>query len=129
MSVVLRVTLGLALVAMGALAYRAYGWSGLALVVGGVLMWALLHMSRMLVVLRRTAQNPVGSVASAVMLQSRLQKGMSLLQVLALTRALGQALDTGAQPTEVYQWLDAGGDAVCCTFAQGRLAHWELQRR
>jgi hypothetical protein len=125
----LRWALGLALAALGVLAHRAYGWAGLALVVGGVLMWALLHMSRMLMVLRRTAQNPVGTVASAVMLQSRLQPGMSLLQVLALTRALGQALDTTAPSTEVYQWLDAGGDAVRCTFAQGKLAHWELQRR
>lgn len=118
----------LALVVVGGIAYRAYGWAGLALAAACVCMWALLHMSRMLVVLRRTAQNPVGSVASAVMLQSRLQKGMSLLHVLALTRALGQALDTGTQPTEVYQWLDAGGDTVRCTFAQGKLVHWELQR-
>lgn len=119
----------LALVVVGGIAYRAYGWAGLALAAACVCMWALLHMSRMLVVLRRTAQNPVGSVASAVMLQSRLQKGMSLLQVLALTRALGQMLDTAAQATEVYLWLDAGGDAVRCTFEQGKLVHWELQRR
>jgi hypothetical protein len=119
----------LALVVVGSIAYRAYGWAGLALAAACVCMWALLHMSRMLVVLRRTAQNPVGSVASAVMLQSRLQKGMSLLQVLALTRALGQVLGTGAQPPEVYQWLDAGGDTVRCTFEQGKLVHWELQRR
>jgi len=124
----LRVATMLVLLVVGGIAYRAYGWAGLALAAACVCMWALLHMSRMLMVLRRTAQNPVGSVASAVMLQSRLQKGMTLLQVLALTRALGQALDTTVQLTEVYQWLDAGGDAVRCTFAHGKLAHWELQR-
>lgn len=118
----------LVLLVIGGAAYRTFGWAGLVLAAACVCMWALLHMSRMLVVLRRTAQNPVGSVASAVMLQSRLQKGMSLLQVLAMTQALGHSLDTQAQSTEVYQWLDAGGDSVRCTFAQGKLVNWELQR-
>ena len=128
MRVLARPATALVLAVLGVLAHRAYGWAGLALVGGGLLMWALLHMSRILMVLRRTAQNPVGSVASAVMLQSRLQKGMTLLQVLALTRALGQAQDTTVQPPEAYRWVDPGGDAVHCTFAHGKLVHWELQR-
>jgi hypothetical protein len=84
---------GVGLVAV--LAYRAYGWPGLALAGGGLVMWALMHMTRMLLILRRTANRPVGTVASAVMLHARLHRGMTLLQVLGLTRALGQRI--GAQ--------------------------------
>jgi len=123
-----RIAALLALLAVGGVAYRAYGWAGLSLAAACVCMWALLHMSRVLLVLRRTAQSPVGTVANAVMLQSRLQQGMTLLQVLALTRALGQSPAIEVPLTEVYQWADAGGDTVCCRFEHGRLAQWELRR-
>lgn len=118
----------LALAAMGFLGYRAYGWAGLALAGGTLVMWALLHMSRMLVVLRRTAQNPIGCVASAVMLHARLERGMPLLKVLALTRTLGQMLSApGSEPAR-YQWTDASQATVRCNFAHGKLVDWELLR-
>lgn len=118
----------LALAALGFLGYRAYGWAGLALAGGALVMWALLNMSRMLVVLRRTAQSPVGSVASAVMLHARLERGMPLLKVLALTRALGQMLSAPGNEPVQYQWTDASQASVRCNFAHGRLADWELLR-
>ena len=116
-------------IAGGFLAYRAYGWPGLALLLGGLVMWALLHMTRMLKVLQRAAQRPVGTVASAVMVHSRLSRGMTLLQVLSLTRALGQRLVDGADAAaERYQWTDSSNATVHCKFAHGKLAEWELVR-
>lgn len=115
-------------VALAVLGYRSYGWGGVALAAGGLVMWVLLHMTRMLLVLRRTAGRPVGSVASAVMLHARLQRGMTLLQVLARTRALGQCVSPPNADPEVYQWTDGGNVRVRCTFARGTLAQWELLR-
>ena len=124
-----RLGVGLLLVVGGILAHRAYGWPGLALAAGGVVMWALLHMTRMLKVLQRAAQRPVGTVASAVMVHSRLSRGMTLLQVLSLTRALGQRLVDGADAAaERYQWTDSSNATVHCMFAHGKLAEWELVR-
>ena len=118
-----------ALAGLGFLGYRAYGWAGLALAGGAMVMWVLLHMSSMLVVLRRTARNPVGSVASAVMLHARLERGMPLLKVLALTRALGQMLSAPGNEPVQYQWTDASQASVRCNFANGKLVDWELLRR
>jgi hypothetical protein len=116
-------------IAGGFLAYRAYGWPGIALLGGGLVMWALLHMTRMLKVLQRVADRPVGTVASAVMLHSRLSRGMTLLQVLSLTRALGRRLGDGADDTdERYQWTDSSNATVHCNFTHGKLAEWELVR-
>jgi NaMN:DMB phosphoribosyltransferase len=116
-------------IAGGFLAFRAYGWPGLALLAGGLMMWALLHMTRMLKVLQRAADRPIGTVSSAVMLHSRLSRGMTLLQVLSLTRALGQRLgDNLDAATERYQWTDSSNATVHCMFAHGKLAEWELVR-
>ncbi len=123
-----RIAVALALMGIGFLAYRAYGWPGLALAAGGVVMWMLLHMTRMLKVLQRAAQQPVGSVASAVMLQSRLAQGMTLLQVLGFAGALGQPMGEPGGSPERYQWADASAAAVLCTFDNGKLTHWELLR-
>ncbi len=116
---------GAMLVALG---YRAWGWGGVALTVGAVVFWLLLHFTRSLQVLRRAAGNPIGHVGSAVMLHSRLHTGQKLLQVVGLTRSLGQ-LQTpeGAQP-ERFRWQDEGGSWVDCEFDDGRLTRFELVR-
>jgi hypothetical protein len=123
-----RIGAAVALMVVGFLAFRAYGWPGLALAGGGVVMWVLLSMTRMLKVLQRTGEHPVGTVASAVMLHSRLSPGMTLLQVLALTRALGQRVGELQAPVEQYQWTDSADAAVHCTFANGKLVEWVLVR-
>lgn len=123
-----RALAALAVMGLTALAYRAYGWPGLGLALGGGVMWGLLHMTRMLTVLRRTAQNPVGSIASAVMFHARLARGMSLLQVLALTRSLGQSISEPHSEPMRYQWTDGSMVTVHCTFADGKLVQWELLR-
>jgi hypothetical protein len=111
-----------------AVAYQKYGWPGVVAVSGAIVMWMLLHFTRMLTVLKRAANQPMGYVASAVMLNVKLKKGVTLLHTIALTRSLGLLqTDKDAQP-EIYRWQDAGGSHVTCTFMDGKLQSWELYR-
>ena len=109
-------------------AYQSYGWPGIGLAAGVLVMWVLLHFTRMLQVLQRAAHRPVGSVDSAVMLNAQLRSGMSLLHVVAMTRALGESLSAQAAQPEIYRWSDAGASAVTCEFNDGKLAQWTLHR-
>lgn len=102
-----------------------YGWPGLALAVTVVVFWLLLQFSRSLRVLRDAGQTPVGHVDNAVMLHSRLKRGMRLMQVVALTHSLGES---ESQAPEIWSWHDAGGDRVRLTMQGGRLHEWALQR-
>ena len=120
------VPLGLALLL--AFAFRAAGWQGLAATGGGILMWLLLHFTRLVTVLRRATNRPVGHTDSAVVLNARLRSGLPLLQVLALTRALGKALTPPGTQPERFGWTDAGGAKVICEFGSGRLTGWQLVR-
>ncbi len=123
-----RILVPVAGVVLIAAAWRAYGWGGVAVATGGILMWVLLHFTRLMHVLKQAADRPVGHVASAVMLNAKLQAGMPLLKVLALTRALGELRsEPDAQP-EVFRWTDTSGSHVTCEFANGRLAAWRLER-
>jgi hypothetical protein len=117
----------LALVLLGA-AWRSYGLAGVALIIGGILMWVLLHVNRVVATLKRAADRPVGYVESAVMFNAKLKAGATLLHVLAMTRALGQPLSPeGAQP-EIFRWTDTAGSHVTCEFVDGKLAKWQLER-
>ena len=117
--------LGAVLVAAG---WRAYGWPGVAVVVTGLVMWLLLHFSRLMHVLKKAADRPVGYVASAVMLNAKLKPGVTLLHVTAMTQALGVRVSAeGAQP-EVYRWTDGGASSVTAEFADGKLVKWTLER-
>lgn len=124
----MRVILPLASALLVYMAWRSYGWGGVALAAGGIVMWLLLHFTRMMQLLRRAANRPVGYVDSAVVLQSRLHRGQTLLQVIGLARALGALQgEKDAQP-EVYRWADNSGSHVEAWFAEGRLQRWELVR-
>lgn len=115
-------------VAATVLAYRFYGWAGIAAVATGLVMWMLLHFTRMMQVLKRTANRPIGYVDSAVMLNAKLKPGLSLLHVIAMTRALGKLQsDKDVQP-EVFRWTDGSESHVTCTFDGGKLAHHALFR-
>lgn len=110
------------------LAYRFYGWAGVAAVATALVLWLLLHFNRLMQVLRRAASRPIGHVESAVMLNSRLRRGMTLLHVVAMTRALGELRSAKDEQPEVYRWTDGAQSHVTCTFVGGRLAHHELWR-
>lgn len=115
---------GLALAALAA-GYVGYGWPGLALALSVVVFWLLLQFSRAVRAMRQAADRPIGHIDSAVMLHTRLQTGMRLLQVLKLTRSLGEKL--GDEP-ETFAWRDAGGDTVQVELRDGRVSAVRLQR-
>ncbi|MBC5782475.1 glycerate kinase [Ramlibacter sp. USB13] len=111
-----------------AVAWRAYGWPGVAIAVSGIVMWMLLHFTRMMKVLQRASNRPVGYCDSAVMLNAKLRPGVNLLHVVAMTRALGEQVSPKEQQPEVYRWTDGTASTVTCEFAHGKLVKWELFR-
>ena len=115
-------------VAVVAIAWRAYGWPGVALAVGGIVMWMLLHFTRMMKVLQRASNRPVGYVDSAVMLNAKLRPRVNLLHVMAMTRALGELLSPKEAQPEIYRWTDGSGSHVTCDFDRGKLVRWQLVR-
>jgi hypothetical protein len=109
-------------------AWQQYKWPGVAVSTGAVVMWILLHFTRMVTVLSRAANRPVGHVASAVMLNAKLKKGVNLMHVIAMTKSLGVRLsEENAQP-EVFKWADSGDSFVVCTFKAGKLQAWDMTR-
>ena len=109
-------------------AWRQFGWAGIALAAGGVVMWILLHFTRMLTILKKAADRPIGHVASAVMLNAKLKKGVSLMHVIAMTRSLGSLQSPKDEQPEIFTWTDTGQSSVTCTFVGGKLAEWALHR-
>ena len=65
----------------------------------------------------------MGSVANAVMLNSKLHAGMKLVDLITLTGSLGVK-----QAPETFVWRDAGGDAVEVKLVKGKLVEWRLIR-
>ena len=114
--------------ALIAIAWRSWGWPGVGLVVGAIVMWLLLNFTRMTQVLQRAAHRPVGYVGSAVMLNARLRPKLTLLQVIGLTRALGEQLSPKDEQPEIYRWTDGSASHVTCEFVQGKLVKWTLER-
>jgi hypothetical protein len=108
-----------------AVGYVGWGWPGVVLGVTVVVFWLLLQFSRALRVLKNAGGAPVGHVDSAVMLHSQLKSGMTLMQVVTLTRSLGTKL--GDAP-ERWGWADAGGARVEVQLEGGKLVSWQLLR-
>ena len=110
------------------LAYRFYGWAGVAAAATAIVMWVLLHFTRMMQVLKRAANRPIGHVDSAVMLNAKLKPGMTLMHVVAMTKSLGALQgEKDAQP-EVFRWTDGTQSHVTCTFVGGKLTQHALFR-
>jgi hypothetical protein len=109
-------------------AWQAFQWAGIALALGGVVMWVLLHFTRMVTILKKAADRPIGHVASAVMLNAKLKKGVNLMHVIAMTRSLGKLLTEKDTQPEIYTWTDASESVVTCTFVGGKLTEWALVR-
>ena len=111
-----------------ALAYRWYGWPGVVAAATGLVLWMLLHFNRVMAILKRAADRPMGYVDSAVMLNAKLRPRLPLLHVLALTQSLGERLSAAEAQPEVYRWSDPGQSRVIAEFEGGRLARWRLER-
>jgi len=123
-----RIAIPLGILVLCFAAWRAMGWQGLFAVGGGLLMWALLHFTRLMNVMSKAAKRPVGHVGSAVMLNAKLREGVNLMYVVALTRSLGQPLTPEGTDPERYRWMDGTQSHVTCEFRGGRLVQWELVR-
>ena len=123
-----KILVPLASVVLIAAAYRSYGWAGVAAASGALMMWLLLHFTRMLQVLKRAANRPIGYVDSAVMLNAKLRPGVTLLHVVAMTKALGELQSAKGDSLERYRWTDGTQSHVSCEFHNGKLKKWELVR-
>jgi hypothetical protein len=118
--------LGWALAALfAALAWQQYGWQGLIFAITAIVFWLLLQFNRALRVMKNASHAPVGRIDSAVVLHAKLKPGMTLLQVLALTKSLGRKVS--ADP-ERFEWADASGASVVVTMTRGHCTDWELRR-
>lgn len=123
-----KILVPIAVIVMTIGAWRAMGWPGIALAAGGVVMWILLHFTRLMTILKKAANRPIGHVASAVMLNAKLKKGHTLMHVIAMTRSLGALQTPKDEQPEVFIWTDAGESKVTCTFVGGKLSDWVLKR-
>ncbi len=108
-----------------AFAWQGYGWQGVLVAASAIVFWLLLQFNRSVRVMKNAGEAPVGHIPSAVMLNAKLKPGMTLLQVIALTRSLGQRLDEAG---EQWAWADEGGSRVTLQFERGRLARHSLDR-
>jgi hypothetical protein len=91
-------------------------------------MWTLMHFNRMLQVLKRAANRPIGYVGSAVMLNAKLQPGATLLHVIARTQSLGDLQSPKDTQPEIYRWTDGTASFVTAEFQDGKLKSWTLER-
>ncbi|WP_416759596.1 hypothetical protein ACNI65_22760 [Roseateles sp. So40a] len=114
------ILLAIAAIVVGAV---FFGWKGAILGLSCIVFFLLMQFSQLMKVMR-TAQNaPLGHVASAIMLNAKLQAGMKLVDLIRLCRSLGVKVDDNT-----YRWTDTGGDAVDVVMAQGAVASWTLIR-
>ncbi len=118
--------LGWALAAVFAvIAWETYAFRGLAFAASVIVFWLLLTFNRVVRVMKRAAEQPVGHVDSAVMFHAGLATGMTMLQVVTKTKTLGRKID-GAD--DAWRWSDEGGNHVDLHFEGARLARWKIER-
>jgi hypothetical protein len=113
---------GLALAAL-ILGGALLGWQGVIFATTGIIFWLLLQISRLMRVMKQAGAAPMGSVANAVMLNSKLNVGMKLVDLIAITGSLGVK-----QAPETFAWRDDSGDVVEVVLKKGKLAEWRLIR-
>ena len=118
-------TLALVAIALGGF---QWGWQGVVLAISVIVFWLLLQFSRAMRVMRQAGGAPIGHVDSAVMLNAKLRQGMRLMEIIPLTRSLGQAVEGGPGALEAFTWTDTSGACVRVQLVGGRLRHWALER-
>ncbi len=113
--------------------WLSFGWQAALLLVSFGSFVLLMQFSRAVRLLRDASNAPLGHVASAVMLNASLRKGMRLPAILRLTGSLGKAVvladETAKGPVvESFCWRDEGGVSVDVELVDGRCQRWTLQR-
>jgi hypothetical protein len=109
-------------------AWQSFGGMGVAMVITGIATWMLLHVTRIMHVMKKAAQRPKGFVTSAVMFNARLKPKVNLLYVIGMTNSLGEQLTPLDEQPEIFRWTDASGSHVTCEFLAGKLVKWTLYR-
>lgn len=102
-----------------------WGWKGVILALSVVVFWLLLQFGRLMRIMRVASDAPIGQIDSAVMLSSKLQVGMKLIDLLPITRSLGRKL---SDSPETYGWIDAGGAQLEIALNKGSVVGWTLHR-
>jgi len=115
---------GLAVVGVAA-GWWSYGWQGVVMAVSVIVFWLLLQFSRAMRVMKNAGDSPKGRVDSAVMLNAKLRNGMTLMQVIALTKSLGHRV---SDTPETWAWADDGDSRVTLVFEGAKLQSWQLAR-
>ena len=107
------------------LGYLQYGWPGAVMAISAAVFWLLMQFTRAMRAMRVAGSAPVGSVASAVMLNAKLRTGQRLMDVITLARSLGEKL---SDEPETYRWTDNSGVSVAIEFNKGLSVRWTLAR-
>jgi uncharacterized protein (DUF58 family) len=112
-----------------ALSYVQYGWRGVLLALSVIVFWLLLQFTRALRAMRTATSAPVGRVPSAVMLQAKLKPRMRLMDVIMMTRSLGERRAEESQGLpEAFRWTDESGASVTVRLKGGRVIDWDFDR-
>jgi hypothetical protein len=119
--------IGVGALLLGA-AWQSFGGMGVAIAITGIVTWMLLHVTRVMHVMKKAAARPKGYVSSAVMFNARLKPKVTLLYVMGMTSALGELLSPPDEQPEIFRWTDEGGSHVTCEFRDGKLVKWTLYR-
>ncbi|RQP24052.1 hypothetical protein [Piscinibacter terrae] len=106
-------------------AWQAYGWQGVFFAISLVVFWLLLQFNRSMRVMKNAAGAPMGDLEDTDAFNARLKVGMTLMQVLTITRSLGVKV---RDVPETYRWTDPQGAGVALVFDNGRLQRWTLER-
>lgn len=117
-----------AAVALLMVGYYNRGWGGFMLVLGAIVFVVLLYITRVMRVLKAASTAPKGRISSAVMVNSRLKEGMTLLQVVQMTRSISEPQGDPNANEVCHRWTDPGGAWVDAIFVDGRLRQWQMGR-
>ena len=76
--------------------------------------------------MKNAASAPKGHVGSAVMLNAKLKAGMTMMQVITLTRSLGERV---RENPETWAWADDGASRVTSCLCNGRAVDGNVGRK
>ncbi|MEZ5662631.1 MAG: hypothetical protein R3E94_03775 [Burkholderiaceae bacterium] len=108
--------------------WRTYGWQGLLLAALMSSFWALLHINKLIRLMRAAASRPLGELEDVRALQQRLKPGMPMHEVVRQAGCLGKRQDAGDGDSprhEDFVWHDAQGRTLHLRFDHGRLRRIE----